>query len=898
MKLRTDLGNRRWRSSRRQPEQKYAAIIFIDIFLTAIYALQNMKYILMLIHFFSVCSSFAGPKSQLKLWEPGTPLKLAQARVKQINSLKYSIHFTIPDLAKDPIEGSVKVEFNLKKLNDPVVFDFKESGPALIKAVKINNQVGRPNFQAGHLYISPEHLVKGSNSISIDFTAGSAGFQRRNDLVYTLFVPDKASSAFPCFDQPDLKARYELTLGLPKGWDAVSQGMIQTLSTKDSNTIQFSESLATSPYLFAFAAGRFEIVKRKIDGRTIRMFHRESDATKVERNLDAIFNLHTKALAWLGTYTEIPYPFEKFDFVVIPAFPFGGMEHPGSIFYTDKSLFLDESASQKQYLDRAHLIAHETTHMWFGDLVTMRWFDDVWLKEVFANFMADKIVAPLFPSINSEVDFFLKHYPSAYSVERTAGTNPIQQELKNLNAASSLYGAIIYDKAPIAMRQLERLVGEKAFQSGLREYLAKFKFKNAACKDLISILEKHSSRSLQQWNRSWIQQSGRPEIKVQNSTPGAHSIYVISSSDTEHHRRVWPQTIELVFGNCNPSQQSVVLTEQQHSAKLLFSGKCDPSYILPLAKDPGYCFFRLDKKTLAFLLEHLESLENEGLRAVAWVNLWENLVDRQISTEQFVELSIRALPRETKSQTVDFVLNSLKHGYWALLNESQRAKFSLPLEKMLWSQANLEGADVLVRTSYLNAYQALFNSSEAWANLYAVWRGEEKIKDISLAETDLMEMTYALALRRPSEARKIAAQQLALIKDLERKREFQFIIEAAAGTEQERDAFFKTLMTAENRNNEPWVLSALYYLHHPLHGPGSVKYVQKSLELLQEIKDSSGIFFPTSWVKSTLRFHIDEPSRRILDNFNRAHQDLDPALKRKLLQGADALIRFTSGEQK
>src|SRR4029079_1381291 len=135
------------------------------------------------------------------------------------------------------------------------------------------------------------------------------------------------------------------------------------------------------------------------------------------------------------------------------------MEHPGSFFYNAWTLLLDESATENQMLNRASTIAHETSHMWFGDLVTMQWFNDVWMKEVFANFMAAKIVNPAFPKLNHDLRFLTEHYPAAYSVDRTEGTHPIRQELANLNEAGSLYGAIIYDKAPIVMRQLERLVG-------------------------------------------------------------------------------------------------------------------------------------------------------------------------------------------------------------------------------------------------------------------------------------------------------------------------------------------------------------------------------------------------------------------------------------------------------
>ena len=228
--------------------------------------------------------------------------------------------------------------------------------------------------------------------------------------------------------------------------------------------------------LFRSVAGRFEEVAAERDGRPMTMFHRESDPAKVARNADAIFDLHAKALAWLEEYTTISYPFQKFDFVLIPSFQFGGMEHPGAVHYRSSTLMLDEAATRNQHLRRASLIAHETAHMWFGDLVTMKWFDDVWTKEVFANFMAAKIVEPEFPDVDHELRFLLSHYPSAYGVDRTPGANPIRQPLDNLNEAGTLYGAIIYQKAPIVMRMLERQVGKEAFRDGLGEYLETFSY--------------------------------------------------------------------------------------------------------------------------------------------------------------------------------------------------------------------------------------------------------------------------------------------------------------------------------------------------------------------------------------------------------------------------------------
>ncbi len=219
------------------------------------------------------------------------------------------------------------------------------------------------------------------------------------------------------------------------------------------------------------------------------MFHRETDAAKVARNRDAVFDLHATALAWLEDYTGIPYPFGKFDFVAIPSFQFSGMEHPGAILYNAASLLLDESATQNQMLDRASVIAHETSHMWFGDLVTMRWFNDVWMKEVFANFMAAKIVNPSFPQVNHDLRFLLAHYPARIRSIALPGPIRFVRRSRTSTKPGSSTAPIIYQKAPVVMRQLEMIVGERAFRDGLREYLEAYAFGNATWLDLVRILD-------------------------------------------------------------------------------------------------------------------------------------------------------------------------------------------------------------------------------------------------------------------------------------------------------------------------------------------------------------------------------------------------------------------------
>src|SRR3954452_405598 len=467
--------------------------------------------------FLAAAAAVALVTLQMKI-DPGIGISeaLAHERSARITNLRYDLAFTIPAEKTKPVGGRALIRFTLADSEQPVVLDYAPDRAGFLRSVEANGVPVEVRQVNGHIIVSKEALHAGDNSLSLDFNAGDAPLNRSDDFLYTIFVPARAHQAFPCFDQPDLKARWSLALDVPEGWQALGNGAEISRETIEGRTrVRFSGTQPVSTYLFAFAAGKFSIETAERNGRTFRMFHRETDAAKVARNREAIFDLHAGALAWLENYTGIPYPFGKFDFLLVPAFQFGGMEHPGSIFYNASGLLLEESATQDQMLGRASVIAHETAHMWFGDLVTMQWFSDVWMKEVFANFMAAKIVNPSFPSINHDLRFLLAHYPAAYDVDRTGGTNEIRQPRANLDEAGTLYGAIIYQKAPIVMRHLESLVGAGAFQDALREYLKKYSLGNATWPDLIAILDPRTPEDLAAWSHAWVEERGRPTIRTE-----------------------------------------------------------------------------------------------------------------------------------------------------------------------------------------------------------------------------------------------------------------------------------------------------------------------------------------------------------------------------------------------
>ena len=451
--------------------------------------------------------------------EPGVSQALAKHRAETISGINYALSLLIPENQGADIEGRVTITFQLSDASQPLQLDFRESADK-IRGVTANGKGSGYRFIAEHVVIPAQELVAGRNEIRIEFTAGSSSLNRNPEFLYSLFVPDRARTAFPLFDQPDLKATFDLSLTIPAGWTAMANApMLDVRETDDGMVHRFARSDLISSYVFAFVAGRFETLSRNVDGRQITMLHRETDKEKVTRNIDEVFSLHAAALAWLEEYTGIDYPYDKFGFALIPDFQYGGMEHVGAILYRASSLFLEEAPSESQLLGRASLIAHEAAHMWFGNLVTMEWFNDVWTKEVFANFMAAKIVNPQFPDINHDLNFLVRHYPSAYSVDRTAGANAIRQELPNLNEAGQMYGAIIYNKAPIMMRKLEKLIGEDRFREGVRDYLAKFSFDNATWPALIEILDGKSTEDLLAWSDTWVHTPGRKAVESQWNTP-------------------------------------------------------------------------------------------------------------------------------------------------------------------------------------------------------------------------------------------------------------------------------------------------------------------------------------------------------------------------------------------
>ena len=744
--------------------------------------------------------------------------------------------------------------------------------------------------------VPPEALGEGGNILEFSFRSADTALNRREEYLYSLFVPDRASTAYPCFDQPDLRSAYRLVLNIPGSWVALANGAAQDeLAIGSRRVIRFAETKPLSTYQFAFAAGRFETVEREWGDSMIRIFHRERDAARLSRNVDALYELHATALRGVEEYTGIAYPYPKFDFALIPDFPFGGMEHPGAVFYRDSRLLLEASATRVQEMDRASLIAHETAHMWFGNLVTMRWFDDVWLKEVFANFMAAKIMHPAFPDLDHGLRFLLSHHPAAYEVDRSAGTHPIRQELKNLSHAGSLYGPIIYQKAPIVMAQLETIMGEVAFREGLAEYLGKFGHGSADWNDLIRILDRRTGLDLVEWSRVWVEEGGRPVVTVvrELGPDGRISRLALEQADPRDAGRRWVQPLRVRLGGGGSRRTFPVMLEEGAVEIDGAVGMAGDSWVISNGGGLGYGRFRLEERLKAQFEDVVPQVEDRLARAALYLALWDAVLEGEVEASRFVGWAARRLSDEEDELMVQFLLDLLQTAFWRL-NTRDRLDGAglLSLEEVLWDRLATADSSSL-KSSLLSTYRTIASSEGAVERLRRVWSGTLEIEGLELGERDRMTLALELAVRRPEAFREIVNRQLAMIEDPERRAGFEFAAPAVVADGRERNAHFLALLEPGGRPRETWVLEALHYLNHPLWADPAVDYLRPALEVLPEIERTGTIFFPKRWLDRLLWGHTSPEAAREVRDFLEIHGELPPRLRRQILQAADLLFRTT-----
>lgn len=776
--------------------------------------------------------------AQEHLLDEGISWQLAQHRKQTINNLHYALEFSIPEHKDEPVEAKETVFFDVETPTD-IILDFNESADKVhsvaCRKAPFDKEKTKPckwSFVNGHIVIPKKYIHAGKNAIAIDFTAGNQGLNRRDGYVYTLFVPDRAHTVFPCFDQPNMKAVFNLTLEVPEKW-RIAQNGYRLIVIDDSSLKKgakprirkegyrkhyFEINTPIPTYLFAFTAGDFQYQKYEEDGVKIGAFYRETDSLRIAQ-LPEIMHQVVFSMKWQEDFTGVKYPFPKYDLVILPGFQFGGMEHVGATFYNDNTIFLPANPTPDEQLRRTELIAHETSHMWFGDAVTMNWFDDVWTKEVFANYFAAEITAPLFPDLDHELNWLRTYTAAAISQDRTEGRTSIRQPLDNMRYAGLIYNNIIYNKAPVMMRKMVELMGKEAFRRGIQKYVKTYLYGNATWDDLISILDAETPVDLKAFSKEWV--------------------------DTAN----WPH----------------YTATDAHDARI--------------GKEYGY--FELTHEQCDELL-HSWRNEKEGARRQALLmTLYENYLNGKIGDTHFMSELTDMLADEQDALTaltlVSYMYQPIKGTY----------KYDEHFDTELL-QMTKEHPLPAIRTQLLRLLISEARTPEVVDSLYSMW---ERNDNPLLAERDYMTLAYELAVHFPDRADAIITQQRSRLPNADRIAQFDFVSRAVSPSGAARDELFESLSRPENRRIEPWTLSVLYYLNHPLRDIQSVKYIRPALELLPDIQRTGDIFFPGNWCSNLLSGHSSPQAYKAVEDFLSSHPDMMPLLKNKILQAEYNLKR-------
>lgn len=823
-------------------------------------------------------------KGQAAWQEPGVSYELASFRKEHFGQVKYNLFFSIPEQRKEPVTGTVNISLELKK-PQPLVIDFRAEADQ-VSAVTLNGMDVPYEVKSEHIWIDKAATVAGENQVAISFVSADQSLNRRDDFLYTLLVPDRARTIFPCFDQPNLKALYRLTLEVPAAWQAVSNGAIETVDTTTvagRKRISFRQTEPLSSYLFSFVAGEMSRLPYERDGREISIYHRETDPKRVAQCPD-IANEVFDALAWLEEYTGIPYPFAKYDLIIVPGFQYGGMEHTGATLYNVGRMFLDEQPTLNARLSRSSLIAHETAHMWFGDYVTMDWFDDVWTKEVFANYFASQMVEPLYPEVNHRFNFIRGYLPSSYAEDRTAGSNPIKQELDNLRNAGLVYGNIIYNKSPIVMEMLVEMLGKEAFQKGIREYLTTYAYGNATWDGLIRILDSYTDEDLAAWSEVWVHEKGMPAL---NAEVKGNEL-VVTQQDDWGRGIYWPQlvTYKVIASDGTEEDVQVAMSGKgAESRATLQKVSGDDAVVIPNIDGRAYGFFRIadDEKSLQAITELLNRTEDEVLRGSLLIALNENLRHNGMTAAAFRQILLSHIPQEKNS-----LLYSMSLGYLGGC-QSMAPADEAKVESFLWNIATTH-TDPIYRLQAFRQYRSVATTPEAIQRLYQIWKQKKAPAGCVLSEGDYSSLSYKLALYLPEQYESIIAEQLKRISNPDRRKAYEFISPSVSPKKEVRDSVFQSLLIAENRRIEPWASSALGNLNHRLHEESAIAYIRPALEVLQEVQRTGDIFFPARWLGALLGGHRSEAARKEVEAFFEAHPDYPDKLSNKIRQQSHHLF--------
>jgi aminopeptidase N len=464
-----------------------------------------------------------------------------------------------------------------------------------------------------------------------------------NVYLHTQFEPFDAHRVFACFDQPDLKATFALTVTAPEGWTVISNS---PAVSNDGGVWRFTPTPVISTYLVAVVAGPYHEHRDRHGDVELGLFCRESLAPHLDP--DELLELTRQGLDFFTAEFDYPYPFAKYDQLFVPEFNFGAMENPGCVTFNERMVFrsrVTEAARE----DRANTLLHEMAHMWFGDLVTMRWWDDLWLNESFATYMASHASASATRFRRAWVRFVASTKAAAVVQDQLPSTHPISADIVDTDSVRLHFDGITYAKGASVLKQLAAWVGADAFRDGLRQYFPRHEWENAGLADFLGVLEETSGRDLGAWSKEWLETAGvntlRPSFELDGAS-GAYGAFSIVQEAADAHPTL--RSHRVAVGLYVLGDEGLV---REHRVELdvvgpstdvpELAGRAQPDLLLVNDDDLAYAKVRLDERSLSTLHGHLSRVVDPLARSLCWGSTWDMVRDAEVATRRFVELVLR-----------------------------------------------------------------------------------------------------------------------------------------------------------------------------------------------------------------------------------------------------------------
>ena len=496
------------------------------------------------------------------------------------------------------------------------------------------------------------------------------------EYLYTNFEPYSAHKLFPCFDQPDVKATYHLTVTAPEAWELIANSKVEarTPAAEGRVTTSFEPTQRFSTYLFALIAGPFVAFRSEHQGIALGFFARKSLQPYVDEA--ELFEVTKQGLTFFADFFDYPYPFGKYDQVFVPEFNAGAMENVGAVTHSERMVFRDPP-TDTQRQGRAEVILHEMAHMWFGDLVTMRWWNDLWLNESFATYMAYLALdgATRFTTSWQAFNSGMKNW--AYRQDQLITTHPIAGQVADTDATFLNFDGITYGKGASVIKQLVAAMGMDGFRAGMRGYFQKHAFGNTTLSQWLDALGEGVARDLHGWAALWLETPSLNTIAAQVEADGDRiAALTLTQAAPAGYPTLRPHVMDIALVR----DEGGTITVREVPARIEGAtatiegaqGQPLPDLVFPNHHDHDFAKVALDERSLAFLRENLDRIDDSLLRQLIWQALWNMVRDQQLKSTDYLELAGSKVATEQDHELIETILSTMSAAISRYVPEEQK----------------------------------------------------------------------------------------------------------------------------------------------------------------------------------------------------------------------------------